>query len=79
MQQLGRGWEADVANIMNDFIFAVQMPLPRLFTTPGFTETSARAALEVAERKVMTMRRFIKRIVEEEVGAPTRAGGILRL
>lgn len=41
VQQLGRGWEAYVANIMNDFILALQTPLPGLFTTPGFTEASS--------------------------------------
>jgi len=69
-QQLGRGWEAYVQSIVNDFLLGLQTPLPRLFTTPGFTEASARAAMEAAERKVMTMQRFIKRIVEREVWAP---------
>lgn len=41
VQQLGWGWEAYVANIMNDFILAMQTPLPRLFTTPCFTEASS--------------------------------------
>ena len=66
-QQLGRGWEAYAENIINDFLLGLQTPIPRLFTMPGFTEASARAALEAAERKVMSIQRFIKRMVEAEV------------
>ena len=40
------------------------------FTTPGFTEASARAALEIAERKVMALQRFIKRTCEREIFTP---------
>jgi len=69
-QPLGRGWEAYVDNIVSDFLLGLQTPIPRLFTTPGFTEASARAALEAAERKVMAMQRFIKRAVEAEVFYP---------
>jgi len=69
-QQLGRGWEAYVENIINDFLLGLQTPIPRLFTTPGFTEASARAALEAAERKTMCLQRFIKRTVEREVWYP---------
>lgn len=58
-----------VEHIWNQFILGLQTPLPKLFTTPGFTEASARAAIEVAERKVMALQRFVKRIVEREVFA----------
>jgi hypothetical protein len=68
--QLGRGWEAYVETILNEFLLGLQTPIPRLFTTPGFTEASARAALEAAERKVMAIQRFMKRIVEREVFYP---------
>ena len=47
-----------------------QTPLPKLFTTPGFTEASARAALEIAERKVLALQRFIKRTIEKEIFSP---------
>jgi hypothetical protein len=57
-------------NVVNDFLLGLQTPIPRLFTTPGFTEASARAALEAAERKVMSIQRFVKRIVEAEVFNP---------
>jgi len=65
-----RGFDGYVENIINDYILGLQTPLPKLFTTPGFTEASARAALDVAERKVRSLQRFIKRIVEREVFAP---------
>jgi len=65
-----RAFDGYVENIINDYVLGLQTPLPKLFTTPGFTEASARAALEVAERKVRSLQRFIKRVVEREVFAP---------
>ncbi len=47
-----------------------QTPLTKLFTTSGSTETSAKAALEIAERKVMALQRFIKRSCEHETFTP---------
>jgi len=63
-------FEAYVEHVWNQFILGLQTPLPKLFTTPGFTEASARAAIEVAERKVMALQRFLKRIVEREIFVP---------
>jgi len=63
-------YEAYVDHILNQVYLGGQTPLPKLFTTPGFTEASARAALEIAERKVMALQRFIKRIVEREIYVP---------
>ena len=60
-------YEAYVEHIINQVYLGGQTPLPKLFTTPGFTEASAKAALEIAERKVMALQRFIKRIVEGEI------------
>jgi len=57
-------------HILNQFYLGGQTPLPKLFTTPGFTEASARAAIEVAERKVAALQRFIKRIFEKEIFTP---------
>jgi len=65
-----RGADAYIANLENGYILAMQTPLPKLFTTPGFTEASANAAIEIAERKVMSTQRFIKRIVEKNVWWP---------
>ena len=63
-------YEAYVDHIMNQIYLGGQTPLPKLFTSPGFTEASARAALDMAERKVLALQRFIKRIIEREVFAP---------
>ena len=63
-------YEAYVEHILNQVYLGGQTPLPKLFTTPGFTEASARAALKIAERKVMALQRFIKRIVEREIFVP---------
>jgi len=41
-----------------------------LISTPGFTEASAQVAIEVAERKVMALQRFIERVVEREIFDP---------
>jgi len=63
-------YEAYLEHILNQVYLGGQTPLPKLFTTPGFTEASAKAALSIAERKVMALQRFIKRIVEREIFAP---------
>jgi len=59
-----------VEHLINQFYLGLQTPLPKLFTTPGFTEASARAAIEIAERKVLALQRFIKRAVEKEIFEP---------
>ena len=63
-------YEAYIEHVLNQVYLGGQTPLPKLFTTPGFTEASAKAAIEIAERKVMALQRFIKRIVEREIFAP---------
>jgi hypothetical protein len=63
-------YEAYIDHILNQVYLGGQTPLPKLFTTPGFTEASARAALEIAERKVMALQRFIKRTCEREIFNP---------
>ena len=60
-------YEAYVDHILNQVYLGGQTPIPKLLTTPGFTEASANAAIEVAERHVMSLQRFIKRIVEKEI------------
>lgn len=62
-------YEAYVDHIMNQIYLGGQTPLPKLFTSPGFTEASAKAALDMAERKVQALQRFIKRIIEREIFA----------
>jgi len=63
-------FEGYIEYIYNQFILGLQTPLPKLITTPGFTEASARAALDLAERRVLGIQRFIKRIVEREIFVP---------
>jgi hypothetical protein len=62
-------FDAYVEHVWNQYALGLQTPLPKLFTTPGFTEASARAAIQIAERKVCALQRFIKRVVEREVFA----------
>ncbi len=60
-------FDAYIEHIWNQYILGLQTPLPKLFTTPGFTEASAKAAIEVVERKVQAIQRFVKRIVERQI------------
>jgi len=63
-------YEAYIDHILNQVYLGGQTPIPKLLTTPGFTEASANAAIEVAERHVMSLQRFTKRIVEREIFVP---------
>jgi len=63
-------FQAYLEHIWNQIIIGGHTPIPKLISTPGFTEASARAAIEVAERKVMALQRFIKRIAEREIFDP---------
>jgi hypothetical protein len=63
-------YEAYIEHILNQIYLGGQTPIPKLLTTPGFTEASANAAIEVAERHVMALQRFMKRIVEKEIFVP---------
>lgn len=50
--------------LWNQFCLGGESPLPKLFTTPGFTEASARAAVDIADRLVLPLQRLIKRNLE---------------
>jgi len=63
-------FQSYLEHILNQVYLGGQTPLPKLFTTPGFTEASAKAAIEIAERKILSLQRFIKRIVEREIFVP---------
>lgn len=52
------------------FCLAGETPLPKLFTTPGFTEASARAALDLADRMILSLQRLFKRKIEREIFWP---------
>ncbi|MBS7646323.1 hypothetical protein KEJ24_00570 [Candidatus Bathyarchaeota archaeon] len=56
--------------IVNQFYLGCETPLPRLFSTPGFTEASARAALELQDMLIKPIQRYIKRQVERSIFAP---------
>ena len=53
--------------IINQFYIGCETPLPRLFSTPGFTEASARAALELQDMLIKPIQRYIKRQVEHAI------------
>lgn len=53
--------------MVNQFYLGCETPLPRLFSTPGFTEASARAALELQDMLIDPIQRMIKRRVEREI------------
>ena len=63
-------FEAYIDHMINQFYLGCQTPLPRLFSTPGFTEASANAAKELQDLLIKPTQRDIKRTVEGEVFAP---------
>jgi hypothetical protein len=60
-------FEYYIDHIINQFYLGCETPLPRLFSTPGFTEASANAALELQAMLIKPVQRYIKRQVEHEV------------
>jgi len=62
--EITRGLEKYVASLDEEYVLGLQTPLVRLMVAPGFTEASARSAIEMAERRVMALQRFLKRGVE---------------
>lgn len=60
-------FEYYVDHLINQFYLGCETPLPRLFSTPGFTEASAKAALELQNMLINPVQRYIKRQVEREV------------
>jgi hypothetical protein len=56
-----------VDHLINQFYLGCETPLPRLFSTPGFTEASAKAALELQNMLINPIQRYIKRQVEKEL------------
>jgi hypothetical protein len=62
-------FEYYVDHIINQFYLGCETPLPRLFSTPGFTEASAKSALELQNMLVHPVQRHIKRQVERELFA----------
>jgi hypothetical protein len=66
-------FEYYVEHIINQFYLGCETPLPRLFSTPGFTEASAKAALELQSMIIKPLQRYIKRQVERTIFAPVLA------
>ena len=62
-----QGFTYYIDHMVNQFYLGCETPLPRLFSTPGFTEASARAALELQDMLIDPIQRMIKRRVEREI------------
>jgi hypothetical protein len=62
-----RGLDFYVETLEDEFVLGLQTPLAKLVTKTGFTEASANAALEIAERRVLALQRFLKRGVERHL------------
>ncbi|MBI2184223.1 MAG: hypothetical protein HYU39_04605 [Thaumarchaeota archaeon] len=63
--------------VLNQVYIGLETPLMRLYTSPGFTEASARAAVEVRERFTLLAQRFLKRAYERQIAEPVlRAWGV---
>ena len=71
-----QGFVYYIDHIINQFYLCLETPLSRLFSTPGFTEASARAALDLQDMLIKPVQRYIKRQVERELFLPiiTQAG-----
>jgi hypothetical protein len=63
-------FEYYIDHIINQFYLGCETPLPRLFSTPGFTEASARAALDLQDMLIKPIQRYVKRQVEREIFTP---------
>ncbi|HSV49746.1 MAG TPA: hypothetical protein VLH35_05470, partial [Candidatus Acidoferrales bacterium] len=63
-------FEYYIDHIVNQFYLGCETPLPRLFSTPGFTEASANAAVELQEMLIKPVQRYVKRQVEREIFTP---------
>jgi hypothetical protein len=62
-------FEYYIDHIVNQFYLGCETPLPRLFSTPGFTEASANAALDLQGMLIKPIQRYIKRQVERDIFA----------
>jgi hypothetical protein len=62
-----QGFVYYIDHIVNQFYLGCETPLPRLFSTPGFTEASARAALDLQDMLIRPVQRYIKRQVERDI------------
>jgi len=65
-----RGFDYYIQHLSNEFYLGLQTPLPKLFTTPGFTEASAKVAAELDEKRTLALQRLLKRVVERRLFNP---------
>ncbi len=68
-----RGLDFYAQDLEDEYVLGLQTPLAKLVTKTGFTEASANAALEIAERRVLALQRFLKRGVERYLFKPVVA------
>ncbi len=68
-----QGFVYYIDHIINQFYLGCETPLHRLFSTPGFTEASARAALDLQDMLIKPVQRYVKRQVEREIFTPVVA------
>jgi hypothetical protein len=62
-----QGFTYYIDHMVNQFYLGCETPLPRLFSTPGFTEASARAALDLQDMLIRPVQQYVKRQVEREL------------
>ena len=65
-----RGFDSYVRCLLDEYHLGLQTPVLRLFLERGFTEASAKVAASFAERKVVALQRFLKRVLERQVFWP---------
>jgi hypothetical protein len=65
-----QGFVYYIDHMINQFYLGCETPLPRLFSTPGFTEASAKAAVELQDMLIKPLQRYVKRLVEREIFSP---------
>jgi hypothetical protein len=63
-------FDSYIEHLLNQVYLGCETPLPRLFSTPGFTEASANAAKALQDLLLNPTQRDIKRTVEGEIFAP---------
>jgi hypothetical protein len=60
-------FDSYIEHMVNQFYLGCETPLARLFSSPGFTEASANAALNLQDLLIKPTQRDIKRTVEAEI------------
>lgn len=75
--RINRGFDTFVAFLENRAMEGLETPMLKLLTTPGFTEASAREATRLAQFKIYSIQRRVKRVIEHHFFNPAlEAAGI---